>query len=342
MLWMKKILIPIAILPFFLALAHQGCGTERSESVDEDILAEEERPSAEIEMVESDLTDDVVPGDEEEPGEQQIEALDEDDTEHVGDTTESTEHREGESFARLVNPRLIASDEYMAPVISPTGEKVAMTKAGFVGLYILELATEQILEVSRDPWAGYLPIWSTEGDRIAHRAPGQGGDAVPAITIDTLGREAQPFPMISGDGWATQQDDQIVLIVGKTSTVIAGGRDRFFAPLVSPSGEVVVYNGLTSGIHLFRRSDRVTLDLGVGTHPSFNAGGAYLVFDRTEDDGAELTAGELYLIDLNDPNFRGAQLTFTDEVMETYPSMAAGKVVYSTGTGIYLADLEFD
>ncbi len=242
--------------------------------------------------------------------------------------------------AKLVNIKKIASADYIAGVLSPDGKKVALTKYGFKGLYILDLRTWEIKPVVEEERAGYRPVWSEDSEKIAYRVPGQTGYELPLMAVDLDGNEVAPFLSV-GSQWAKAENDQIYFIQHKNVVAITNvnSHDKFYSPMISPAGDLVVYSGITSGIHVYNPSTGESVSLGYGTNPSFDPEGRYLVFERAQDDAHDLTASELYIVDMEDPNLTPVQLTNTPDVIEIYPSIAANKVVYSAQDGIYIGNL---
>jgi Tol biopolymer transport system component len=120
-----------------------------------------------------------------------------------------------------------------------------------------------------------------------------------------------------------------------------GSGDRFFAPEVSPDGDRVVFQGLTTGIYVYTRSTGSLVHLGAGTSPSWSPDGSRLVFELTEDDGHELSASDIYMYDL--AASRMHRLTSTQSVIERRPSFSSDgtRIAFDDNTGgIYVGRLE--
>ena len=123
--------------------------------------------------------------------------------------------------------------------------------------------------------------------------------------------------------------------------VTIGAGDKFFAARPSPDGRRVAFLGLTTGVHVVDLATMRVTHLGAGTAPTWSPDGRFLVFERTEDDGHDIVASDLWLYE---PGRRGlARLTATDEVLERRPSFSPDgrSLAFDDDRGaILLADLE--
>ena len=245
---------------------------------------------------------------------------------------------EADPFASLSEVKVIAEGGFMAPLVSPAGDRVAFTKRPYKGLFVMNLENGEIKEMTGESKAGYYPLWSATGDKISYRVPGQKFTAVPQFTIDMAGKDAKPFsphPNLR----LLQKNDKILLKDANSVSEVSPGGDKFFAPVLSGDKKFIVYNGLKTGVSLYRIKDGTTINIGAGNHPTFSADGNYLVFYRPLDDGHTVTASEIFITDLNDANFRTAQLTDTEDVKEKHPSMYKGALYYSADGKIYSAKI---
>ncbi len=110
-------------------------------------------------------------------------------------------------------------------------------------------------------------------------------------------------PITEATFTAYDDDDIIILESKKTQTLQAISdirADRYYGPVVSPDERFVVFNGLTSGVHLFDIEANAVVYIGSrGTSPAFSPDGRYLIYAQTADDGHEVTSGDLILVDLD-------------------------------------------
>jgi Tol biopolymer transport system component len=59
------------------------------------------------------------------------------------------------------------SSEYFRPRWSPSGERIALTSPNYAGIYIYDLVSESITQISNHRSAGFFMTWSPDGQRIA-------------------------------------------------------------------------------------------------------------------------------------------------------------------------------
>jgi len=120
---------------------------------------------------------------------------------------------------------------------------------------------------------------------------------------------------------------------------LSWGDDRFFAPALSPDRRLALFTGLATGVHVVRVVDAFEVLRVEGTEPAWMPGAASILFERTEDDGHAITAGDLFLASIGD----GAvfNLTRTPGIVERRPRPSPdGKAVYfEAGGARYRADL---
>jgi Tol biopolymer transport system component len=110
-------------------------------------------------------------------------------------------------------------------------------------------------------------------------------------------------------------------VVDRTNKLVRiGSGDRFFGAIVSPDGNKVVFQGLTTGLYLYVRSTGATHYIGPGTAPAWSPDGSRIVFEVTEDDGHEIVASDLYLYEVAAD--RVSAITATDRVVERRPSFS--------------------
>ena len=119
---------------------------------------------------------------------------------------------------------------------------------------------------------------------------------------------------------AFTQDDRAYVVDRANKLVRVGSGDRFFGAVVSPDGDKVVFQGLTTGLHLYVRSTGTLRHIGPGTAPAWSPDSTRLVYEVTEDDGHEIVASDLYIYEV--ASDRVAALTTTDRVVERRPSFS--------------------
>ena len=81
--------------------------------------------------------------------------------------------------------------------------------------------------------------------------------------------------------------------------------------------------------------------LGRGFNPSW-VNNSQIIYERTEDDGHVYTAGELYLMNINDKSIKTLTATSNRIEMNASVSPDGSKVIFTSFTDgqIYIADLK--
>lgn len=162
-----------------------------------------------------------------------------------------------------------------APVPSPDGRRVALTRADRVGLWVLDLTDGAVTEVSTSRGAGFAPVWA--GPRLLYKAVTADGqeawawqDGVGRL-LDRGDRVGQPAP--DGDGVVWTRGDELHHLDGSGRSELAGVGD--VDVLATSSGALAWADGATGQLWLAAGGPPRPLAI-VGYRPSFSADGAYL------------------------------------------------------------------
>lgn len=232
---------------------------------------------------------------------------------------------------RLVDVRQVVRGDYLAPRLAPDGRSLLVTGPQLRGLFVAPISGASVRRVTDADEAGVDARWSADG-AIAYRALVAGTRR--DLAVDTATNRTRtlvaPAPVAF-----TRNDRMYVERAGQLREVGTG--DRFFGAVVSPDGDHVVFQGLVTGLHLYRRSTGTLRHIGPGTAPAWSPDGTLLAFEVTEDDGHSIVASELYLYDV--AGDRVTPLTATDRVIERHPSFGPDRTIAfddNTG-GIFVA-----
>ena len=113
-----------------------------------------------------------------------------------------------------------------------------------------------------------------------------------------------------------------------------------FCPALSPDGKKVVFNQMDD-ICIINVDGTGKKILGRGFNPTW-VNNSQIVFEKTEDDGHEYTAGELYIMNADGSNVKA--LTATSNRIEMNPCISpdGNKIVFTSFTDgqIYVADFK--
>ncbi len=241
------------------------------------------------------------------------------------------------SFAhadRLVESRLVTRGDYLAPQFSPDGRDLLLTGPQLRGLYRTTLAG-RVDQLSNEAEAGVQARWQADGS-VAYRANHAGTRRDLVLSRDkrvTMATALKPV--------AFTQDDRAYVVDHANKLVRVGSGDRFFGAVVSPDGDKVVFQGLTTGLHLYVRSTGALRYIGPGTAPTWSPDSSKLAYEVTEDDGHAIVASDLFIYEVGAD--RVSALTTTDRVVERRPSFSpdGSRLAFDDNTGgIFVGRLE--
>jgi Tol biopolymer transport system component len=219
--------------------------------------------------------------------------------------------REGNVEAVHVRP-----DNYSTARISPDGTRIALVVGSQQSptdpppdIYIFDLATENLTQLTFNPGPDDSPVWSPDGSRIFYRSYVEGASAIYAISSDGgkpelvatgVGPNPQPTS-ISADGATLLLSDSKSLDDANISAADVGKKERQARPLLdlveqvvgpalSPNGQWMAYheykqnqNTVEGDIEIrpFPDVRQQRRSLGPGMHAVFSRDGSEIfMFDR--------------------------------------------------------------
>jgi hypothetical protein len=235
---------------------------------------------------------------------------------------------------RLVDAREVVRGDYLGPRFSPDGRELLLTGPQLRGLYVAPLAGGAVRPLTDDAEAGVHAQWMADG-RVSYRAHRAGARRDLIVMRDHTIRTLAAAPAV-----AFAKDDLAYALDRTNKLVRIGSGDRFFGAVVSPDGDKVVFQGLTTGLHLYIRSTGATRYIGPGTAPAWSPDSTRIAYEVTEDDGHEIVASELFLYEV--ARDRALPITSSDRVIERRPSFSpTGALAFDDNTGgIFVGRLE--
>ncbi|MDQ3370130.1 MAG: hypothetical protein M3680_32330 [Myxococcota bacterium] len=242
---------------------------------------------------------------------------------------------------RLIEAREVTRGDYLAPRFSPDGRELLVTGPQLRGLFIVSTggttapSRTAARAITDDAEAGVHATWASDGS-IRYRAARAGGRRDLAISRAGVVRTVtQPAPV------AFAKDDRMYVVDRTNAVIRIGSGDRFFGAVVAPDGDQVLFQGLTTGLHLYVRSTGTLRHIGPGTAPAWSPDSKRVAFEVTEDDGHDIIASELYVYDV--ARDRVEPVTATDAVIERRPSFSptGERIAFDDNTGgIFVGRLE--
>jgi len=226
---------------------------------------------------------------------------------------------------------LTDSAGYADPAWSEDGAFISVAGEGSRGLYVIPSGGGDVQPIA-DPAdvVAFRHRW--EGGVIV--APARG--ASPALQVSPRDGTVQELPQWEPPVWV-ERDDVFVRIDGEEVRVTQG-EDRFIDPLMSPDRAHVAFVGLTTGVHVIELETRTIAHLGAGTRPAWSSDSAYVLFERTEDDGANVTGADLWC--WSESTGETTPLTSTPDAIERYPAVSpdGAKVAFVRDGGLWIGE----
>lgn len=245
----------------------------------------------------------------------------------------------------------------MAPVWSPTGDKIAVTSDNYVGIWVADANGSGLTQVAADAGAGYKMQWSADGTKILGRTNVTVDNRV-LHEIKVWGIADRSETMLVSQtrdltGTPVWKDaDQIALSdakgaaemsvlsrkrVAKASTDVytmmvndpAGVADKVaslneFAgkiiinPAVSQDGKQVAFQVPGKGIYVCNAAGGDVKYLCKGSHPSWLPDGS-IVYTVVKDDGMNFTSSEIYAMDIT--TGKSVLLTGNSDIIPLTPTV---------------------
>jgi Tol biopolymer transport system component len=204
-------------------------------------------------------------------------------------------------------PLPLRPDNYTIARLSPDGTRIALVVGSTLpatdpppDIYVYDLKTENLTQLTFNPQADDAPVWSRDGSRIFYRAYKDGVAAVAAISADggtpeLLARsESGDHPM----AWSVSPDGETLLLVNAATLqdvnlgMLGIGKDKLVKPLLdlteqlaepslSPNGQWLLYYEYRDApadaevdIRPFPDARQQRRPVGRGVHPVFSPDGS--------------------------------------------------------------------
>lgn len=271
------------------------------------------------------------------------------------------------------SPKLMAGvpEGVMAPVWSPSGDKIAFTTDNYTGIMVIDANGQNLKSVTNEPGAGYKMAWSSDGKQILgrvnivenyrtfHEVKLYDIAAGKATTVVVKTRALKGVPTWKGINQISIADKaglryKTVGKPGASKPVSVSAYDlmmndpagaasqlpelKQFAgkiiinPALSADGNKVAFQIPGKGIFVCNSDGSGVKQVAKGSHPSWLADGKSIVVSRVSDDGTRFTASELYAIDIE--SGKEVLLTGNSSIIPLTPAVSPDgkKVVFENAT----------
>ncbi len=234
---------------------------------------------------------------------------------------------------------ITGKEDFISPRWSLDGLDILVTGAKYKGLYLVAADGSSIRQLSDEDGIGYDVKWSLDGTKLIVTKEGE------TRVFDLTGQELNidEIDAMNLAELVYARDDNIYLRDPETGNEVAlTGKeaDAYYNPELSPDGTHVVYEGLTTGIHIQNLETGETISVGTGNHPQWLSDGKGIIYDVTQDDGERLISGDIYFAYTDGSGV--INLTMTPDLIETNPRISpCGRfLTYEIDGQIFVARLE--
>lgn len=273
-----------------------------------------------------------------------------------------------------------SSTGLMAPVWSPSGDKIAVTTNGYTGVFVTDADGGNLKCVTNAPGAGYKMAWSADGkqilgrtnvvenNRVFHEIKVWNVESAKEYTIVAKTRDLKGTPTWSSAGRINIAQKNGVCTLSMSGNAVAaetsvydlmvndpigamtkidglnaiGGR-MILNPSISADGKKVAFQIYGKGMYVCNSDGSDIKYLGVGVYPMWLPDGECLVFNRTTDDGARLTSSELIAVNVN--TGKEVSLINRADIIPLKPSVSpdGDKVIFENvaDAAIYVINLKY-
>jgi hypothetical protein len=252
---------------------------------------------------------------------------------------------------------------YTNPLPSPDGNFALLTKSHFKGVYLLDLKTKKIKEITKGEGSGFAYSWNNTNTTFYYKEKGPNeyflNSKIKGYNLITAKKQLHnglnPNYLPAFKGFNPQKENNIIVytntttlkieakdLVTQKSWIITNEDGQFYNALISNNGkQIAVHNG--ADIYLYAIDGKSKgQKVGKGIATSWSSDDNYLIgFIDESKDGHSITNSDLFLYDVI--NFKTIQLTFTTDAFEMYPCFyGKNNIMFSEDkTGkIYVSELK--
>ena len=252
---------------------------------------------------------------------------------------------------------------YTNPIVSPNGKFVLLSGHHFKGVYVLNLTSNEITQISDKEGSGYGYSWDNNNEMVYFKQKEQKEyfldskvysyslltritTLIPDIDINMLssyhGKEKNATSQIVVYTNMTTLKIEAKDLISKRSWVITSEEGQYYNALLSPDGKkVAVHKGADIYVYDVNGNSKGQ-KIGTGLATSWSLDNQHIIgFLDTSEDGHNVTNSELYLFDTI--ALTSKKVSNTEVLLEMFPSfMGKNQVLFTddkTGA-IYTATLK--
>lgn len=236
---------------------------------------------------------------------------------------------------------------YTNPVFSPSGSHLLVSGEHLNGVYVLDLATNEITKITGAKGSGYGYSWDANQPIVYYRfkEPGDYFKNSKVYSYNIKTKEHQGVADLNHNylpSFNGFDKDQVVVYTnqetlqveakdlksGKQWSITNEKQGQFYHAIKSPDGkQVAVHNGSEIMVYPMDGSGRGKV-VGVGIATQWTADGKYIVgFLDESQDGHIITNSDIYVFDVE--NAKTIKASNTEIISEMYPTVHGNTIIYS-------------
>lgn len=240
----------------------------------------------------------------------------------------------------------------MAPVWSPTGDKIAVTTDNYKGILVANADGSAIKTVTTANGAGYKMAWSSDGKQIMGRVNQLQGTFVKhemkAWSVAD-GKVSAVKTRMGLPAWKETNSAYDIMIndpagaCGKIASLKEYAGAIVINPALSADGSKVAFQIPGKGVMVMNSDGSDLRAICKGSHPQWLPDGKTLIISRVQDNGSQFTASDLYSVDIE--NRSEVLLTGSTDMIPLTPAVSPDgkKVAFENAAdaAIYIINLNY-
>lgn len=250
---------------------------------------------------------------------------------------------------------------YTNPLFSPTGEFVLLTGEHLKGVFLLDLSTNSIQQISDKPGSGYAYSWDKSGDSFYFKERSEKEYVSNSKVINYNLRDHYSRKMENIDhnflpNFNGSTGDQTVVytnlanlkiearnLSSSKSWTVTNEEGQFYNAILSHDGKkVAVHNGADIYVYDIDGNSKGR-KIGTGIATAWTEDDKNLIgFLDESEDGHTISNSDLYLFDVQ--NAKTKKITNTEVLSEMFPTIHQDKVIFADDKSgrIFIATLKIN
>lgn len=240
----------------------------------------------------------------------------------------------------------------MAPVWSPSGDKIAVTTDNYTGILVANADGTALTKLTADRGAGYKMAWSNDGKQIMGRSMTINGNLVKREMKAWNVADGKAIKVKTSRSIPSWSNTNIVYDImandaaGATAKIAAlksyAGK-MVINPALSPDGSKVAFQIPGQGVMVINADGSGLKQVCSGSHPAWLPDSKSLIVSRVNDNGQRFTSSDLFAINIE--NNQEYLLTGSTDVIPLTPAVSPDgkKVAFENANdaSIYVINLKY-